>query len=790
MMTRVHLLLVGLAACGDNIHPGSEAPTAARVVTDITPNPVVAGATLTATCTVYDSDGNVMTGVAPTLFVTPGGPTVTVTDYTAVLTKVGTYAAQCGLPDLPGNIVPFDVLHALPATLMIDRSPSQQVYAIGAVITITHAVADKYGNAIPEATISTTSTPVVGTGPTLPIIPDAYSYGGEGKYHIDASVDGPTDGGLPVTAQTDIIINQTGPLIACGSPVDASMNNIAPGTPITFTGSATDINGTQSVTLNGTPVTVAIDGSFSTTITSRFGINFVDVVATDTYGVVTTKVCTFLAASQWATPGALYGDTVMLRLAQSAIDDGSRAGAINSLGDILSTVENSQGLKDTLNTALLAANPLKPNSCDQQVCVFGACVCVLSSQIDYISSSLPGPNTDTLTLVNGGIAAVVTIDNPVIRLRAHGSAAGIGYDTTGDVDIDYIQIALTFDISVDGSGRPNASIRPNSVSTSVGSISTNFSGIDGFIINLIVSLANGTVRNIVANTIRNYVTNNFNSVLDGIVSNLDISTLGATFDVPRLDGTGSVPLAFGVGLTSLDTTPSRMLFGIGTRLTAATGNMYPTLGIAVPNGTVAVDPSAAGQPVAASAHVAIINQALHALWKANFFAATIDGTALSAQAPPGLTIQITTRLPPVASFDASNNVALGIGAVDLALSAPSLPPNLSITLGARAHTAVSLVGNSLSFTGIVLDEVHLSSDTIDLTSMQQMQLESTLQALAQQLVDTSLNQSLPSLPIPSFTLPASLAQFGLPTGGQLGITTPSLAVIPPEFVLRGGFGIQ
>jgi hypothetical protein len=84
----------------------------------------------------------------------------------------------------------------------------------------------------------------------------------------------------------------------------------------------------------------------------------------------------------------------------------------------------------------------------------------------------------------------------------------------------------------------------------------------------------------------------------------------------------------------------------------------------------------------------------------------------------------------------------------------------------------------------------LSSDTIDLTSMQQMNLQSTLQALAQQLVDTSLNQSLPSLPIPSFMIPASLAQYGLPAGGQLGITGPSLAVVPPEFVLRGGFGIQ
>ncbi|HEX7704301.1 MAG TPA: hypothetical protein VF403_26345, partial [Kofleriaceae bacterium] len=60
----------------------------------------------------------------------------------------------------------------------------------------------------------------------------------------------------------------------------------------------------------------------------------------------------------------------------------------------------------------------------------------------------------------------------------------------------------------------------------------------------------------------------------------------------------------------------------------------------------------------------------------------------------------------------------------------------------------------------------------------------------QQVIDTSLNNALPSLPIPSFTLPASLAAYGLPVGAQLGITNPTLAITPPHFVLRGGFGIQ
>src|SRR5262249_15995150 len=155
--------------------------------------------------------------------------------------------------------------------------------------------------------------------------------------------------------------------------------------------------------------------------------NFVDVVARDGLGVPTTRVCTFLAASQWANPASLYGDTISLKLAQSAIDDGDRTGAINSLGDILHRVANSPGLHNTVDHALLVANPLKPSSCDKQVCVLGACACVLSSQIDYKSSTLPGPNTVSLGLTSGGVSVTVRVEDPTIKLRVHGSAAGIGF---------------------------------------------------------------------------------------------------------------------------------------------------------------------------------------------------------------------------------------------------------------------------------------------------------------------------------------------------------------------------
>ncbi len=775
------VLLSGLIACGDNMHDGAESGAPARVATSLTPNPLTAGETLTATCTVYDANDHALEGFTPTFTISPDAENTVITELSAVVTKAGHYAGQCSIPEFAGDFAQFDVVHALPAQIMIGKAPDQQVYKTAVPVQITHAVLDKYGNPIDDADVVNTSTGLTGLGPITTSAPDTFLYGSEGKYHVHATVSPPTEASADVSADLDLIVNESGPAITCGSPVDGTFLNAAEGTALTFNGTAIDTNGTMSVTVDGNPVTLAGDGSFTAPLTTKFGINFIDVEATDTYGVTTAKVCTFLASSQWVGTNAQLDGAVALRLGSVAIDDGNRGGAINSLGDLLNTVANSSGLHTTLDSALVAANPLHPNTCDESV--LG--VCLFRDQVDYISSALAGPNTDVLSLVAGGLAVTERITNPVVNLRIHGQVSGISYDTTGPVTFAYIQVQAIFDLGLI-SGKPHMTVRPGSVSVTVGNISTDFNGVDGWLIDhIIVPLAQGSLKTTVSNLVSNYISSNFNAVLDSVVANLDISTLGTSFAVPRLD-TGTVSLGFGVGFSSLDTSAQRVLFGIGTKLTSTAANLYATLGAPVPAGAVLHDPDTAGQPAGVAAHIAILNQALHALWKANYFHATVDGASLGGA--PGTTIALDARLPPVANFR-NGTVEVALGDVDLELDTPG-NPSLALTAGIRAHTNVTLAGNSLSFTGVVLDEVHLSSDLIGLSVMQQQQFQDLISQLAQQVIDTSLNSALPALPIPSFTLPASLGSFGLPVGSSLGITSPSLVLAPPEFVLRGGFGVQ
>jgi hypothetical protein len=193
--------------------------------------------------------------------------------------------------------------------------------------------------------------------------------------------------------------------------------------------------------------------------------------------------------------------------------------------------------------------------------------------------------------------------------------------------------------------------------------------------------------------------------------------------------------------------------------------------------------------VGVGAYVGIFNGALHTLWKANYFRAVVDGTTLGSGVPAGTTLDVTTRLPPVAYINNSNVVQLHLGAVDLIINHPQLPPDLSVRLGAEAHANVSLNGNDLVFGGIVVDQVHASTDAINLSTTEQQSLQTLLQALAQQLVNQSLNSALPAIPIPAFPLPQSLSQYGLPPGARLGVTSQGLQVAPQHFTLRGGFGI-
>lgn len=766
----------------------------ASVDTALSATGLVAGGEVTATCTAHDAYGNVVPDAKPTLTSAPTDAGNVVTGMKEKLTHSGIYDLACELPGAKTRAVPVEVVAGPPATLVISPVPMKVVYPIGSVVTIETLVADQYNNPITTAPTQYGSAPAASS--TLGA--NHFQYLANGFYTLTATVPPPTTTGKALVAHVDIEVDGNGPTIECTGPADGTMLNAVPGASVSFAGTVNSPNGVTSVKVNGASANLA-GSAFSITFTTRFGINFAQVVATDRNGAESTRTCSFLVSNQWAPETALYADTVDLKLTQPAVDDVSRAGAVSSFGDMLYKVANSPGLASTIDGGLKAANPLKPQACDSQTCTFLGCICWYSSGVDYLGLGLPGPQTVDVTLVNGGLTAHVRVPNVGVNMRVRGDVGPIPYDTSGWATFSYLDVTMTIDTSISG-GKLHGSVRPGSVVTNVGTVSTAFGGVDGWIINnILVPLAQGTLQNTVKTLVTNYVTNSFNSTLDGVLSGLDVSTLGTSFAVPRLDGAGSIPLSFGVGFSSASTTPSRMLIGLSSKLTAPAAHAMPSLGVPIPPGVVLDDmPVGAPSTAGVAIHVGVFDQALHALWRGGMFNATMTGAQLGNGLPAGASIRVNTLLPPVTALS-GNAVELSLGAMQLAVSYPGLfggtdaggnpLPPLRVELGARATSTPSLVGNDLKFGSFVISEMHFSTGDVSLDASTNGILTSMLQALLQKVIDQSLNNSLPALPIPSFALPPSLVTYGIGPG-KLAVVSPALGFGPRDFRLSGQLGIQ
>lgn len=763
------------------IHPGP----LHTLTTTLDRHIMTAGEQVTASCAGYDAFGNAVEDIEPSLRSDIGGAGILIEGLQATITRADIYTLSCHVDGVTHvSSENLEVRPDLPAELFIAAVPDETVYAVGQVISIAHVVTDQYGNHVLDARVEVTSAPEgesFGDG--------RFRYTEEGIYTLTATVTSPTLEDRVLTAELTIVVNSSGPEINCVAPLDAAMVNQRPGQNMTFTGRASDANGVVSVTINGAPVNVGDDGTFSTIIRPRFGINFIDVVARDAFGEENVRTCTFLASETWHDPGANLQDAVNLRLAQSAFDDGSAAGPINSLNDILRIVLNSSGLHQALHEALVASNPLKPSSCDENVCVpLLGCTCVLRSEVIYLNSSINGPNASSLTLVSDGLRLFARIENLAIRVRVRGQVSGIPYDTNLWAYFDWAEVDITSNLAL-SNGAPRITLRQvNRVAVSTVRISG--SGLDGAIISLVASLFNGTVRNLVQNALRNYVEGEFNAILDGVVSNLDVSALGSTFTVPRLDGNGVVNLGFNVGFSNLSVTPTRAFFGLATGFSSPQTHGIPTRGVAYPTGAVRLEPSTT-KNIAASVHVGVLNHALHQLWRGGFLHADVGSLIFGDELPEGALASIETRLPPLAVLSNGGRVDLHLGAMGIALAYPGLFDDpIVLNVGATARTEVDLAGDALRFNSIVIDEFHFSTDSVTLNTESRDILEGFLRNLIQQIVDQALNNALPALPIPAFALPASLTTFGLPAGAELGLTEPELRNTTRHFILDGVFGLR
>ena len=553
-------------------------------------------------------------------------------------------------------------------------------------------------------------------------------------------------------------------LLRCDSPIDGASIDLVPGAGVPITGTAL---GLSNVRVNGALVAVAADHTFSAMMTGRYGMNFVELTAIDGAGTAHTALCAFLGAERWAAEGARFDDALMFRLEQPGW---------TKLLTRLPAWFSGPSLPQSLDSSFAASiGHTVIGNCSG----LGTC-----TDIQYLGV--------TATLRPGGVTTSVTNQTTLnvnvrhdirLRLRVRGTLSGVPSGAVeGDViftnTASSVDVALRIDAAT---GIPYAmGERINTIS--IGTVTTQFTGLQPEFLSNAVSVA----QDALLASLGVPVLDGAAGLFEGLLAGMDVTLPAAGFPVGRLDGTANVTVAL-TRWSGIAMRDNGLTLLTGLRVTeplpppAATGRIPLPL-----SGNLEVPTRVWDAWLAV--HVGVYNQVLQALWRAGLFDGTVDGAALGTGLPAGTSLSVQLRtMPVVTGFDPSGATGLDVGALDLVVTHPNLPPGLRVTAGARVRAQAALTANDLAFGGIVLDELRFSSGAVTLDAASQAILQDLLDRLVVKLAGVALNDSLPVLPATVFTFPASLGAYGMPAGGSL-VGATSLLIEANRVTQEGNLG--
>ncbi len=299
---------------------------ATRVTFDPPESP--AGVHALAKCEAIDSFGNASTSEAQHFTLSATGEnteTITISGLHAYGIKVGAYNFVCDFlvqedeAQYPGSLV---IVPGPAAELKLTLDPDEQAYAPGAQLRLVPAAKDSYGNVIEHPDLDVTITPA-GGGLNLSPGTLVLKAVNEGVYELAAHVAGRPQ----VQDKIRIVVDGSVPQINLATPKQALRHKGQP--VIGVTGYATDNSGPLAeLTVNGSKITIAEDGSFAVQVDLEPGINTIIVEATDQNGLKTRAVRWVLWSPEYLplTKGASDIERVeagtLVRLGQESIDDG------------------------------------------------------------------------------------------------------------------------------------------------------------------------------------------------------------------------------------------------------------------------------------------------------------------------------------------------------------------------------------------------------------------------------------------------------------------------------------
>ncbi|MEE2645247.1 MAG: hypothetical protein VYD19_09970, partial [Myxococcota bacterium] len=760
------------------VRPGEELYAEISLV----PRETRAGTPVEVSCAYQDRWGNIADQPATeALTVTPATPGTSTEGGFIRFERAGLYQLSCDAPGVVESTQQsVEVSPDLAARLAMSLNPDAPFVSPGTVVSLEVLVSDRFSNPISGAPVLFRSNPPLpgfGVGRFLAESP--------GVYQLSATLSDETLEGRILRSQDELIVDEGAPVIRCVDPMPQEM--LLLNEPTVLRGTVADSVEIEQVTVDGRPVPVDALGRFSTPVTAGWGLNVYSVNARDRFGQVSSTFCTLFAADRYWDEDRSVFDTVSLTLAPRAIDDGGVATPIRSFADILRSMLNSQGLTDVIDAGLRASNPIVPSRCYQRVPILGTCA--VSATVTYRGLEVNGPNTISMTLINGGLQ----VDAQVRDLRLDTYIDITGPDLSGEVIVDTVDVHLLFDLRL-RAGQPLFRLRNSDEnSISLGSVRTDFEGFFGNIADQIFPLIESSVRAPIESELQGFLEGEVDTILSGVLSNLDLSAVSAALRLPSPSGGPPVELNLGVDFSILNSAVERLLITLKSEMGGTPRHARPSEGIPLFDGIARRELNLTGlQSMGAALSVSFLNQALHRLWRGGLFDLAEDSPLLE-DLPGGLSLSFALTLPPVLTLEAGRRVNLHLGPAIGVLSYPALfPEPLTLRLAAFAHSTVSLEDGLLRFSAgegaVEIDSLYLDLEGVTLSPQERGLLEQDFRRIIGAILGGALNDALPEIPLPEFALPNTLSTYGIRAGTRLGLRSPVLSSDETHIMIKGRFG--
>lgn len=413
------------------------------------------------------------------------------------------------------------------------------------------------------------------------------------------------------TTETD-----TPPTLEVTSP---ARGTLADSDTVTVTGRVTDLEGPVKVTVSGTEVTPAQDGTFTASVPVTAGIAMIETHAIDTAGNDVRDVRAVLAGALAPSDGTASGQV------------GARAGvtALRAVGHAVAT--SARAIDYT--AAAQALNPVYNND----GCL-GAKINITSIALDDVGVDL-APTTDLLS-------TDVTIQNLNVKASVNYKVACIGGSTTVKLHADKARIHGDLGLRIAG----------GSLATSLPTATVAFDGFSfdiGGVPGALEDLVKGKVRDGVANALESTIKSKVPPIADNALAGLIAKPLTAS--ILGHDTT------IEVSPTQVSITPDELFVAIDSKLAVAGGEGGTFVTTATP-----LSPSmmAGAQGLGIALDDDLVNQLFAGLWAADAFDQQISLDSIPALGvlldDDARTLDVKLSLPPTASTD-TGDLVLAIG---------------------------------------------------------------------------------------------------------------------------------